>query len=122
MKKNILFMMFSFLLVSTNVSAYSDSILESECHSTNGTNNRHFLKDMKIELFTISTITDVNFYGFSIGVGNRKYKVILKSSVENAYRDQFSSTARMAKVLNLPVNICVDNLYGDGYLLGIEFS
>ncbi|MFT8209432.1 MAG: hypothetical protein ACMZI0_00125 [Symbiopectobacterium sp.] len=78
------------------------------------------IEDKHIEEYAIATIISEKHYGFKIKVDKKWFKAILKEVEETqGYRDQFSSTARIAKILNLPVNICVGR-EEDGYLLGIE--
>ncbi|MCW2475567.1 MULTISPECIES: hypothetical protein [unclassified Symbiopectobacterium] len=101
------------LLISMSSHAMGD--LESECHK-GGKHN--MLKGEHIKEYFISTTISETNYGFKIKVNDEWYKTILKENEEQGYRDQFSSTARIAKILHLPVNVCVDKV--NGYLLGIE--
>lgn len=136
MKKIILLMMLSSTAISMSVSANAVSALESQCVpiDSNVEINRVFKKNVRIKSYSISTVlgssSSVNKekYGFVVAVkegdnntNSNHYHVVLKAGDQSEYRDQLSSTARMAKVLNLPVNICVDKDSGNGFLLGIEF-
>lgn len=59
---------------------------------------------------------------FKIEVDEKWFKAVLKEKEGEEikeYSDSFSSTARMAKILHLPVNRCVDHKE-DSCLLGIE--
>ncbi|MCW2486250.1 hypothetical protein J5069_10120 [Candidatus Symbiopectobacterium sp. NZEC127] len=104
------------VLLLISLSTHATEHVGSEC-SDEG--NRVFLKNQHISKYLISTIMSGKEYAFKIEVDKKWFKVILKEGEDpRGYRDQFSSTARIAKILNIPVNVCVDT--NGGYLLGIE--
>lgn len=114
MKKSI----FSTILfvISFSVDAVTPDSLEKYCELHE---NGIFKKNVRIDSFGLTTIINDAHYGFIIKAEGKQFEVILNEKDVAWGRDQFASTARMAKVLNLPVNICVDNEQG-GFLLGIE--
>ncbi|MCW2481380.1 hypothetical protein [Candidatus Symbiopectobacterium sp. NZEC135] len=124
MKKIISSIVFTTIVMSTSINAHVTSILETQCVSpetkTGGRNSYYFKDNVHVEKFSISTIYPDNAYAFSIEIEGHIYKTVLKEQDKDTeHRDQFSSTAKIAKALNLPVNLCLDSESG-GYLLGIE--
>lgn len=90
--------------------------MEDACN----TRGAEFQKDVYIDGYSINTILPGEEYGFYVRVLKEWFKVVLRSEKEkDVYRDQFSSTARMANAMGIPVNVCLDRT-GGGYLLGIE--
>ncbi|MCW2481382.1 hypothetical protein [Candidatus Symbiopectobacterium sp. NZEC135] len=135
MNKTILLMIFFSCFVSENVSANGKSNFKKLCdsYSSGDESKTKHEKNVRIESYSISTITQNNLHGFGVVIKNLKYRMIIKTGEGSKSTEQFSDIARMAKVLNLPVNVCVDNKKydegsgvpgdkSDGRLLGIEIS
>lgn len=107
----------SLLLIS--ISFHATSSLDGECST--GT-ERAILSNKHISKYFVATNISEKDYAFKIEVEGKWFKTVLKEKngeEQWGYRDQLSSTARIAKILHLPVNLCVDHKEG-GYLLGIE--
>lgn len=102
------------VLLFSSFPALSFYSLEDECSIYGG----HYTENVHIKDYRVSTIlAGKTKYGFVVKVENVWYQTVLgEASVSNS-RDEFSRLALAAKVLNLPVNICVDI---NKYLLGIE--
>lgn len=109
MKKSILLALFLFVF-SLNSMASS---LQVECSNFGG----RVISNTKITKFSISSINRGNTYGFNVEVPNgTSYSMILIDPLPMIYREEIASTARMAKVLGLSVDLCVQ----DNVLYGIQ--
>ena len=87
--------------------------LKENCYIYGGT----YKSKVYLAGYNIATIADGSLQlGIEIKVGNNWYLSLLSEKSKDNNREEMASLARVARVLNLPVNVCINKKY----LLGIE--
>ncbi len=106
----ICFMLCAILAAVPDIASAS---LKENCYIYGGA----YKPKVYLAAYNIATIADGSLQlGLEIKVGNNWYLSLLSEKSKDNNREEMASLARVARVLNLPVNVCINHKY----LLGIE--